>query len=184
MNAPAGAARRLGIAVCLGLLLGLPVGVSAADAVETSGHVLRAALPAAALALTFRRDDAPGRRELYRSFAANVVATWALKHAIDQRRPDGDGLGFPSGHASMAFQSAAFLHRRYGAADAWPAYLLAGYVGWTRIEADRHDLGDVLGGAALGVVTSFLLTRPRALPAEVIPVAGPELLGLRVRIAF
>src|SRR5690606_39680827 len=77
---------------------------AAADGSEAAGDVLRVALPAAAFALTIKRDDRDGRRQFYRSFAANVGATLLLKEAVDKERPDGtDDDAFPSGHASVAF---------------------------------------------------------------------------------
>ncbi len=142
------------------LLLFLGTGSAAAgdDGVETSGTVLRFAIPAAAYAMTFREDDQAGRQQFYRSFGANVVATLALKELVNKSRPDGsDDDAFPSGHASMAFQGAAFIHRRYGMNRAWPAYVLAAYTGWTRLDADEHDEADVLAGALLGIASSALL---------------------------
>lgn len=130
----------------------------AEDSVETSGTVLRYAIPAAAFALTFVEDDRSGRQQFYRSFGANVVATLALKEVVNKARPDGsDDDALPSGHASMAFQGASFIHRRYGLKRAWPAYALAAYTGWTRLDADEHDEADVLAGAALGIASSMLL---------------------------
>ena len=135
---------------------------AAADSTEKATDVLRVALPAAAFALTVRRDDVAGRRQLFRAFGANVLATWALKEAFDKRRPDGTGDdAFPSGHASMAFQGAAFMHRRYGIRPAWPAYTAAAFAAWGRVEADEHDAADVLAGAALGVASSFLFAKRR-----------------------
>jgi membrane-associated phospholipid phosphatase len=132
---------------------------AAADAVETSGTVLRVAIPASALALTFVNGDREGRVQFYESFATNIAATWLLKELVDRERPDGSGDdAFPSGHTTMAFQGASFIHRRYGLRTAWPAYALAAWTGWTRIEAGEHDAADVLAGAALGVASSYLFT--------------------------
>ena len=131
---------------------------SAGDDVETSGSVLRVAIPVAAFAMTFVDDDAAGRTQFYRSFGANALATLALKELVNKSRPDGsDDDAFPSGHASMAFQGASFIHRRYGIKRAWPAYALATYTGWTRLDADEHDEADVLAGALLGIASSMLL---------------------------
>ena len=144
----------------LGLLLWLggASAASAGDDVETSGSVLRVALPVAAFAMTFVEDDAAGRQQFYRSFGANALATLALKELVNKSRPDGsDDDAFPSGHASMAFQGASFIHRRYGMKRAWPAYVLATYTGWTRLDADEHDEADVLAGAVLGIASSMLL---------------------------
>jgi len=154
------------VLVACGAVAGLAPGSALADT-EKAGDVLRFALPAAALAVTLRREDREGRKQLYRSFAVNVGATLLLKAVVDDERPDGsDDDAFPSGHTSMAFQGAAFLHRRYGARKAWPAYVAAAFVGWTRLDSDEHDETDVLAGAALGTATAFLLA-DRAERAEV-----------------
>lgn len=131
----------------------------AGDFVESSGDVLRLAIPAYALGLTVKRHDRRGRREFYKAFGANVAGTWTLKEIVDKKRPNGQGQdAFPSGHSSMAFQGAAFIHRRYGFRDAWPVYALATYTAWTRVDVDEHDGADVIAGAALGIASSFFFT--------------------------
>jgi len=151
-------ARRVLLRVAVVLASALSPAAQAGDGVERSGDVLRLALPAAALGMTIHHDDAPGRRQFFTAFAANAAATWLLKATVDKARPDGrDDDAFPSGHASMAFQAAGFIQRRYGGRAAWLAYALAGYTGWTRVHADQHDTVDVLAGAALGVASAYLL---------------------------
>jgi membrane-associated phospholipid phosphatase len=152
----------------------------ASDAVETSGDLLALALPSAALGLTIKHHDRDGRRQFYKAFGANIAATWVLKEAIDKKRPNGRGHdAFPSGHSSVAFQSAAFIQRRYGIRSAWPAYLLATYTGWTRIDADQHDETDVLAGAALGIASSFFFAE-RLPRVNVAATVDHGALGLRV----
>src|SRR6185436_11219179 len=115
-----------------------------------------------AFALTVKRDDREGRHQFYKSFGATVGSAWVLKETVHKERPDGTGDdAFPSGHAATAFQGAAFIHRRYGIKQAWPAYVLATYTGWTRVDADKHDTTDVLAGAALGVASSFIFAKRR-----------------------
>ena len=157
--------------------IGLLARGAAADSVETSGDVLRVAIPAAAFALAWRRDDADGRKQFLKAFAGTVVTTYALKKTIDKSRPNGDDEAFPSGHAATAFAGAAFLHRRYGWRDAWPAYLLAAYVGWTRIDADEHDGWDVLAGGAIAVGWNWWLVEPRD-GTKITPALGSDQVGV------
>src|SRR5690606_33733150 len=83
---------------------------------EGAGDVLRLALPAAALAVTVRQDDAEGREHVCRAVAATDGATELLSAVGHGLRRDGtQGEAFPSGHAAMACQAAGVLHRRYGA---------------------------------------------------------------------
>jgi hypothetical protein len=176
-------ARRQALAalVCIFVVCRPATGSSA----EESGDVLRVAVPIAAWALTFHPDDPQGRRDFYESFAANVLATYALKQVVNKERIDGsDDNAFPSGHASTAFQGAAFLHRRYGIKRAWWAYALATYTGWTRIDAHEHDAVDVLGGAAIGIASSFLLTQRQEQGVVWVPEFGPGYVGLRFSLTL
>jgi membrane-associated phospholipid phosphatase len=166
------------------LLLGQHAGSAfAGEDSETAGDVLRVAIPAAAYALTFTRDDREGRRQFYKSFATSVASTWVLKETVEKERPDGSGDdAFPSGHTSAAFQGAAFIHRRYGIRSAWPAYVLATYTGWTRVDSDKHDAADVLAGAALGIGSSFIFTKRR--DVSVSAMLEPDGFGIRITGRF
>ena len=142
-----------------GVIVTLP---AHADSSTTSkvGDVLSFAIPAAAYGSTYYMDDKEGRQQFYYSFATNVATTYALKTVIDKERPDGsDDDSFPSGHTSRAFQGASFIHKRYGLEYSIPAYIGAGFVAYSRVEADEHDVADVVAGAALGVASSMYLTK-------------------------
>ncbi len=67
---------------------------------------------------------------------------------------------FPSGHTSTTFQSASFIQRRYGWKYGIPAYALAAFTGYSRINAQKHDGWDVLAGAVVGIGSSYLFTTP------------------------
>ena len=128
--------------------------------IETAGDIIAVTIPAIAYGSTFYMDDPEGRQQFYTSFATNAVATYGLKKAIDKERPDhSDNDSFPSGHTSVAFQGASFIHKRYGLEYSIPAYVGATFVGYSRIDADKHDTTDVLAGAALGVASSMFLTK-------------------------
>ena len=132
-----------------------------ADSEETAGSVLRVLIPAAAYGATFHLDDKEGRNQFYKSFFTNVAVTWTLKQTISKTRPnEEDDDSFPSGHTSMAFQGAAFIHKRYGWKYAVPAYIGSTFVAWSRVESDNHYVVDVVSGAAIGIVSSMIFTRP------------------------
>ncbi len=132
-----------------------------AENIETSGDILATALPAAALASTLIWKD--GQRATLQ-FAKTIVTsfgvTHVLKRVINKPRPNGGDYAFPSGHTSSAFSGAAFLQIRHGWGVGVPAYLLAGYVGWTRTYVDAHDYWDFFGGAIVGVGSAYLFTKP------------------------
>ena len=99
------------------------------------------------------------KRLVVNSAASYVLAagtTWALKHSIHERRPDGtDNHSFPSGHATIAFAGAHILNKEYGRRSVW--YSVAGYgvataVAVERVCLDRHHWYDVAAGAAIGIL--------------------------------
>jgi hypothetical protein len=136
-----------------------PFNNALASSSDTAADGLRIALPAVAWGITQYLDDDKGANQFYYSFATTVISTYALKSAIHKNRPDGsDNDSFPSGHTSMAFQGAAFLQYRYGWQYGAPAYALATYVGYSRVKNDHHDSRDVIAGAVIGSVASYLFT--------------------------
>jgi membrane-associated phospholipid phosphatase len=121
------------------------------------------ALPTTAFAVSLALGDHRGTAELSAGFALNVAATQGLKWLIDKERPNaGDGDSFPSGHSSIAFQAASFIHLRYGFPPAIPAYAAAAFVAYSRVRVQAHYPEDVLAGAAIGVLSSVLFTNRRA----------------------
>jgi len=145
------------VMLVLGVLL-----LSSRSALATDdGSFMRTLIPAVAYGTTFYMHDKDGRNQFYKSFFTNLGATYALKALISEERPNGkDDDSFPSGHTSVAFQGAAFIHRRYGLKWAVPAYVGAVYVGWRRVDTDNHYTKDVVAGAAIGIASSFIFTRP------------------------
>ncbi len=108
--------------------------------------------------MTLYKNDREGSIQFAKSFATTLGVTYALKYTINAERPNGGNYSFPSGHTSAAFSGASFLQKRYGWEYGVPAYLAASFVGWSRIEADKHYFGDVLAGAAIGVASTYLFT--------------------------
>jgi len=169
-------ANRSGTALLFGVLLLLSKPVFAED----DGSVLRTLIPAVAYGATFYMHDHDGRIQFYKSFVTNFATTYALKGIISKTRPNGeDDDSFPSGHTSVAFQGAAFIHKRYGLKYAAIAYLGASYVGWRRVATDNHFTVDVVAGAAIGIASSFIFTRPYK-GFVVTPLAGNGRYGIAI----
>lgn len=152
--------RRLTVHSSVASLLALCLISSNTVFAEDNGSVMRTLIPAVAYGTTFYMHDQDGRVQFYKSFFTNMGTTYALKSLISKERPNGqDDDSFPSGHTSVAFQGAAFIHKRYGLKYAAAAYLGATYVGWRRVATDNHDTVDVVAGAAIGIASSFIFTR-------------------------
>ena len=152
---------------------------AASDTIETSGDYLQILIPAVALSTELVSSNQE-EFEFYRSFTANLLVTHALKLSISKERPNGsDNNSFPSGHTSAAFQGAAFIHKRHGINYAIPAYIGATFVGYSRIEADKHDLKDVLAGATIGFISSYYSD---GIPGgfEISPAVNQESIGIKL----
>jgi membrane-associated phospholipid phosphatase len=89
---------------------------------------------------------------------ANIVGqafTYGIKLAAQRDRPTGECCSFPSGHASITFATASVLERHFGYRGAWPTFVVASYVGASRLHDNRHWLSDVVFGSALGIATGW-----------------------------
>ena len=118
-------------------------------------------LPATAFASTFIwKDQQKASMQFIKTICTSFIITHTTKRLINKQRPNGGDYSFPSGHTSAAFTGAAFIERRYGLKVGVPTYLLASYVGWTRIASNYHDKWDVLGGAIIGIGSAYLFTKP------------------------
>ena len=141
-------------------VLSTGVDVQAGGSIESAGDVLMFILPASAASLTLVYKDGQGTLQLGESAALALGVTFGLKYTIDETRPNGEPRSFPSGHASISFASAEFVRNRYGWKYGLPAYVLASFVGYSRVEANQHYTHDVMAGAAIGILSSVLFTRP------------------------
>jgi len=128
---------------------------------EKLGDNLQIALPVSAFASTFIwKDNQKAQSQFIKTMGTSFIVTHGLKILINKERPNGGDYSFPSGHTSAAFTGAAFIDRRYGYKVGIPAYLLASYVGWSRVNANKHDYWDVLGGILIGYGSAYIFTKP------------------------
>lgn len=175
------------VTLCLIISLFAPLKeASASDWIETSGDIGMVAIPATAAILTLCRNDRDGSLQFIETFATAAATTLALKYTIKERRPNNGGdHSFPSFHTASAFAGAGFIQQRYGWQEGALAYAAAAFVGYSRIEARKHFFKDVLGGAAIGVLSSLIFTTP-FVPKDVsiTPVAGQDFNGLIISKRF
>lgn len=92
------------------------------------------------------------------SYATFAVLNNSLKFAFREQRPDSHARNsFPSGHTGTVVTGAEYLRREYWDQNKWVAmsgYVVALGVGYLRIHNDRHWINDVVGGAALGYLST------------------------------
>jgi len=182
-GAPSAAARAA--AVCL-------AAAAAAGPARASDHDWKVAsdvgaisLVGLALGVTAEQRDWSGGKQLAFSLGATEAETYGLKHAFPETRPNGrNNRSFPSGHTSIAFASAGYLHQRYGWQVGLPATVAAGLVGLARVEAHEHHWYDAVAGAALGEATAFVITRPRNDRVMLTPWADSRSAGFSLYARF
>ncbi len=112
--------------------------------------------------------------------------TYALKYLVKKERPDGsDNHSFPSMHTSVSFTGAA-LSSAVTVGNGYPAYAVATYVGWSRTYAKKHDWWDVAAGAAMGIGSAYIFTRPFAQKHNLTlsPLAGDKHFGIYASMTF
>ncbi len=154
------------------------IAVANENTIEYIGDGLAVIIPAAAYGSTFYMDDHDGRIQFYKAIGASTATTYVLKYTVQRERPDGSNTrSFPSAHTMFAFQGATFIHKRYGFNYAIAAYLGATFVGYSRIEADKHYLSDVIAGAAVGWVSSWFFT-DRYKQVDIQPIVKNSTYGL------
>lgn len=171
--------------LCASIVMLLSSSYCSASSLEQSGDVLHLLLPAVTLGASIAvEDDYQGSWQLIKSGVVSRVAVEGLKYAIDKQRPDGSGDdSFPSGHTADTFAAATFVQQRYGWQWAIPAYVAAGYVGYTRVASDKHYLEDVLAGAAIGIVSGLYFTDPYK-GITISPIAGKDNYGIYISGTF
>jgi len=146
------------------LILLLSQSTFAKSNLETSGDILHVLLPAATFGATLLFEDGnhyEGSWQLVKTGVASRLLVEGLKATIHKQRPDqSDNDSFPSGHAADTFAASTFIQQRYGWKWAIPAYLTSAYVGYTRVNSDKHHTSDVLTGAAIGIMSGWYFTTP------------------------
>lgn len=135
-------------------------------------------LPAAAGATAaLLQKDYKGLGQLGLAEGSALAANYLLEACIKKERPDHSGHhAFPSTHTVVAFSAATYITRRYGWKWGLPAYAVSSYVAFGRVQCKKHDVWDVLAGAALGVGSGLLFARPqkKGVKLSLLPTATPQ----------
>ena len=95
-----------------------------------------------------------------KSLLLNDLMVHSLKTWVDSNRPNGEPHSFPSGHTSVAFALAHFMHKEYGEKSIWysiGAYSCATTVGIMRVAKNAHWISDVVTGAGFGILSTELV---------------------------
>lgn len=162
------------ILISLGILF-----PSEETATEKAGDIMQLAIPLAGIGSTYVLDDKIGKKQFWKSYLSTALLTYFLKITINRERPSGGGWSFPSGHTASAFSGAMFINNRYGAKYGIPSLLLASFVGYSRVHADKHYWGDVVAGASIGIASNMIFTKKgeqlnsnRLVTFQYIPIAN------------
>ena len=73
--------------------------------------------------------------------------------------------------------------KRYGWQYGVPAYAAASFVAYSRVEAGDHHPHDVIAGAAIGIVSSYIFTKPY-MGWHIQPDLGGRYYGIRLSREF
>ncbi len=124
---------------------------------------------------------------LFEAYITTQLFTYSAKKLVKRTRPNGqNNLSFPSGHTSGMFSVASVLDKRYGYKVGIPSYLVASFVGLSRIKAKKHFATDVIAGAALGIIVgrSFVPLKNKSKSFGVTPVFFRDYVGMGMNLRF
>ena len=109
----------------------------------------------------YLNDNEDSKRQAIGMAKATIYSgliTDIIKPIINEQRPNGGRSSFPSGHSTTAFAFASFAASEHPWYIGFPAYLLASYVGYCRMQDNYHYLHDVMAGATIGMSYGIALS--------------------------
>ena len=173
------------VAVTLSLA-STPAMAATNDQWDNAGTAVTIGLMATGYGLSIaKEDDWQGAKQLSFALAGSGATSELLKQLVHEERPNGENdNSFPSGHTTIAFASAGFMHKRYGWQIGLPATLAAAFVGFTRVQSNNHYLQDVVAGAVIGEVWAWVVTKPLNDNVQVIPWGDTKGGGVSVAAKF
>jgi len=160
------------------------------DGFEQFGDIMQFVLPIGAAVSTVVAGDGQGSmwdkegtKQYAYSFGTAWASTYLLKISVQKMRPNqGARASFPSGHTMAAFSGASFFGARYGWKYGLPAYTLATLTGVSRVYSSWHYADDVVAGASISMLSTWLYTTPHHSRLQVRPTYGADGVGVAVAI--
>jgi membrane-associated phospholipid phosphatase len=124
---------------------------------DYGGQLVPNALYAGGMYATYLFTDDPEYKhfasQMFRASLYAGLFTNVLKNVVSETRPNGAGhQSFPSGHTTTAFAFATVVAMNHEWYWGVPAYAFAAFVGYSRINDNKHFLHDVTVGATVGTV--------------------------------
>lgn len=134
---------------------------NSAEDYEEIGDWVQILIPASGYVGTWITKDKQGAYQLTKALAGAGISAHFFKFAAERTRPNAsDQRSFPSGHTTAAFGGSEFIRQRWGNAWGIPATAAAAFVGWSRINANKHFRDDVLAGMSNGLLWNWYATTP------------------------
>ncbi len=81
-----------------------------------------------------------------------------------------------------AFAGAAFIDSRYGKTFGIPAYALAVFTGYSRVQSNWHYRDDVLAGASVGMLYAWNFVSPQPGKLALLPTVSAQGIGLTAAV--
>jgi len=133
-------------------------------------------------------DDNRGMKQWMWSTAIDEVVLTAARvgfnHTSWGRRPNGNGYGFPSGHAGFLYSQTAFLQYRYGWEWGLPSFVVATGVNYIRVRYHKHRWRDIIAAGGLSYALSWPLVSRYDGGVVITPVVEPGAWGLQLEKSF
>ena len=122
------------------------------------GDLMMVMSPAYAWGMTVMEEDYNGMLQFGELMLGTQLVVEGIKAFNLEERPNhNDKRSFPSGHAAAAFSGAMFVHKRYGWKAALAPYGMSLMTSWSRVETKAHYLHDVVAGAVVSALFTWIL---------------------------
>ena len=133
---------------------------NAGSSIKKAGDWLMLILPAFSLGLAVA-DSPKSTLEFVNHFLFSNLTVSISQRVLNLKRPDDSIFSFPSGHTVAAFSGASYIRVKYGFKYAIAPYLLAGFVGYSRMDAGRHFFRDIIGSIIVSELTAMWLVKAK-----------------------